>query len=186
MTQTDILRHAVLLLERLAIPYAIVGSYGGLVYGEPRTTQDIDIVMLLPTEKISEFCAGFPSPEYYISEQAVRDAVLTRFQFNVLHTTSGVKLDFIFPPAGEWGLGQISRRKQVYLRPDLPVYVASPEDIILGKLWYHSIGHSDKHLRDITGILRTSCDRVDRAFISEWAAKLDFTETWERILARLA
>jgi hypothetical protein len=180
--QTDLLRYAIGVLDRLAIPYVIVGSYGTLAYGEPRTTQDIDIVLQLNMEKVTTFCEAFPPPDFYISEQAVRDAVRSRFQFNVLDTTSGGKIDFIFPPQTPWGIGQILRRQVRMLQPDLSVYIASPEDIILGKLWYHSIGGSDKHLRDIAGILRISGGLVDHAFVTEWATQLGYLQTWETIL----
>jgi hypothetical protein len=136
-------------------------------------------------DKASEFCAAFPLPDYYVSEQAVRESIRTRFPFNVLCTTTGDKIDFMFPPSNAWGPGQILRRRVAQLQPDFPVYIAAPEDIILGKLWYHSLGESDKHLRDIAGILRISGDLVDRAFVTEWAAKLGYSATWEAILRKV-
>jgi hypothetical protein len=183
--QIDVLRHATGVLDRLAVPYAIVGSYGSLVYGEPRTTQDIDVVFQITPDKVAAFCEAFPPPDYYVSEQAVRDAIRTRFQFNVICTTTGDKIGFIFPPSNAWGPGQILRRRIAQLQPDFQVFVASPEDIILGKLWYHADGGSDKHLRDIAGILRISGDLVDRGFVAEWAAKLGYLPTWEAILLKV-
>jgi hypothetical protein len=183
--QSDFIRHTIGVLHSLEIPYAVVGSFACLVHGERRNTQDIDIVVELPMSKVAEFCAAFPSKHYFVSEQAVRDAVNRRFQFNVLCTTSGDKLDAIFPPPGEWGIGQIARSRVIEFAPELSIAVASPEDTILGKLWYYNEGRSEKHLRDIAGILEVSGDRIDKDFIADWAAKMGYLETWQAILQKL-
>jgi hypothetical protein len=44
MEQLDILRHAVEALERMKVPYIVVGSIASIAYGESRFTQDIDII----------------------------------------------------------------------------------------------------------------------------------------------
>ena len=72
MEQLELLRYGVEVLERLGVPYALVGSYGTLAYGEARFTQDIDVVVDLPEEKVREFCTAFPAPEWYVSETAAR------------------------------------------------------------------------------------------------------------------
>src|SRR4051794_32113644 len=149
----------------------LVGSFASSAYGEPRFTQDIDIVLDLPAAQIPALCAAFPVPDFYVSESAVREAVQRRFQFNVLHTTSGNKIDFLLPRDDEWGRTQLGRRQRVRLLPDREGFAARPEDVILGKLWYFAEGGSDKHLRDIAGILRVSGDVVDRDDVGRWAAR---------------
>ena len=166
MEQIELVRHAAKMLERLAIPYALVGSWGSGIYGEPRFTRDIDIVVDLDANLVSEFCAAFPDDEFYLSEQAVRAAVQARFQFNLIHPKSGNKIDFILPRLEHWNSGQLLRRRRVEVRSGheaFDVWVAAPEDVILGKLWYFSEGGGDRHLRDIAGILRVTGDGVDRA-----------------------
>lgn len=185
MTQLEFLKHSVDTLDRLGVKYMIVGSYACMAYGEARLTQDIDIVIDLSMQAVAEFCAAHPPPLFYVSETAVRDAVRTRFQFNVLHPSSLNKIDYILPRIDAWGAGRMDRRRRVRLLPGREVDVASPEDVILGKLWYHSLGGSDKHLRDIAGILRTSGDAVDRADVLAWAEKLGYTAVWNKILKKL-
>ena len=58
---------------------------------------------------------------------------------------------------------------------------ASPEGVILKKLEYYREGGSDKHLRDIAGILRISGDQVDFAYIGDWATRLDLAEIWAKV-----
>ena len=159
--QTDILRHAVETLERLHVPYQVVGSIASSAYGEARFTQDIDIVAAFEARHVAGLLAAFPSPNFYVSEEAVRDAIRTSFQFNVIHPTSGNKIDFIIPQADAWATVRMARRRPVRLLPDRDVMTAAPEDVILGKLWYYAEGGGDRHLRDIAGI-RVTGDGVDR------------------------
>jgi hypothetical protein len=96
--------------------------------------------------------------------------------------TSGSKIDFVVSRDDEWGRTRIARRRRVRLLPDRDVDAASPEDVILGKLWFHSEGGSGKHLRDIASILRVSGESVDRDEVTAWATKLGYLDTWNHIL----
>ncbi len=184
MEQAELLEFVVESLEKQSIPYMVVGSYASLVLGEPRLTLDIDIVIDLKVHQVVQFCSSFPTIEFYLSEAAIRDAVRSRAPFNVLHPTSGHKLDFILPRDDEWGRLQLARRRRVKLLPDREGYTASPEDVILGKMWYYDIGGSEKHLRDIAGILRVSDPLLDRDYLDTWSAKLGYADIWKAILER--
>lgn len=185
MEQLDVLRHAADVLESMDLRYAIVGSYATLAYGESRFTHDVDIVVELPRDRITEFCGRFPAPEWYVSESAANEAVQRRRQFNVIHTTSGNKLDFMIPKRDEWGRSQLDRRQAVGILPERIVFAAHPEDVILGKLQYFHEGGSDKHLRDICGILQTSGEMIDRDNVRRWAEKLGVTAAWDAVLFKL-
>ena len=63
MEQFEFLRYAIAILERLKIPYALVGSWESGIYGEPRFTRDIDIVVDLAMGSVPGFCAAFPNGE---------------------------------------------------------------------------------------------------------------------------
>ena len=185
MEQTELLRHAVDTLEDLAVPYFVVGSFASIAYGEVRFTQDIDIVAAFLPLHLPGLLAAFPSPDYYMSESAVREAIRTSFQFNVIHSTSGNKIDFVLPRSGAWAEMQMTRRRAVRLLPDRDVMTAAPEDVILGKLWYYSAGGGDRHLRDIAGILRVTGDGVDRNDVERWATELGYLEIWKQIVAKV-
>ena len=75
MDQIDLLRHLVGVLERLGVPYMIVGSLASAAYGEPRMTQDIDVVVDLKEGQIAGLCQAFASGEFYVSQQAAMEAV---------------------------------------------------------------------------------------------------------------
>ena len=184
MTQTDLLRHALDVLEGLAIPHMVVGSFASSTYGDYRFTNDIDIVVALTERDGPALLAAFPDSEYYVSPEAVRHAIRQSFQFNVLHTPSGAKIDFILSRDDEWGRAQMARRRRILLLPDREGHAAAPEDVILSKLWYFTEGKSDKHLRDITGMLRRSAGQIDRADVEAWARKLGLEEAWAAVLER--
>ncbi len=185
MEQLDILRHAVEALERMKVPYIVVGSIASIAYGESRFTQDIDIIAAFEMKHVDELIASFPEHEFYLSESAVRDAIRTSFQFNVIHPGSGNKIDFILPRDDQWGSAQMGRGRPVRLFPDRDLMIAAPEDVILGKLWYFAEGGGDRHLRDIAGILRVTGEGVDRAEVERWATKLGYLDIWHQILAKV-
>ena len=75
MEQLDILRHAVEALERMKVPYIVVGSIASIAYGESRFTQDIDIIAAFEMKHVDELMASFPDDEFYLSESAVRKSM---------------------------------------------------------------------------------------------------------------
>jgi hypothetical protein len=185
MDQADLLRMVVTVLERLGVPYLVTGSTATIYYGEPRFTNDIDIVVQLPAARIGDFCRLFPSVEFYLDEESVRDAVASCGQFNLIHPGSGLKVDFIIPPDTAFERSRFGRVVRARPGPDFEATFAAPEDVIVKKLEYYAAGGSEKHLRDITGILKTSGDRVDRDYVARWAAQLGVSQVWEAVLARL-
>ena len=180
MTQTELLRFALNLLERLDIPYAIVGSFATAVWGDARMTRDIDIVVQLAGEMTDRLCAAFPPDDFYVSQHAAHDAVAQRGQFNVIDFRSGNKIDFTIAGRSEWASRQLSRRRRVQFAPDIEGFVAAPEDVIIGKLVYYQDGGSEKHLRDIASILSQDEGDVDRLYIAEVANMLGLTTIWKR------
>ncbi|HWE94836.1 MAG TPA: hypothetical protein VG269_12800 [Tepidisphaeraceae bacterium] len=186
MEQTDLLRFTIEVLERLGITYMIVGSYASGAYGEPRLTQEIDIVVDLELPQIAQLCSAFPPGDFYVSlEAALQAARQPGAQFNVLHPSSGNKIDFMIARRDAWGVGQLSRRQRTQLLPGREGYAARPEDIIIAKMLYYQEGGSEKHLRDIAGILKVSGDIVDRKYVDEWAERLSLADIWRAILNRI-
>ena len=185
MDQAELLRFALDCLENLQITYMVVGSFASGAYGEPRLTLDLDIVISATQAQLESLCASFPSDSFYVSLDAARDAMNRGGQFSVIHPESGNKIDFMFAQTDDWGREQLARREVIELLPKRPAYLARPEDIILSKMLYYKEGGSEKHLRDITGILKTSGDSIDRSYIHHWSTHLKTDEIWTAILRRL-
>lgn len=185
MEQIEFLRKVVDAFEDLRIPYCLVGSFASAAYGEPRMTRDIDLVADLGPGEAPRLCAAFPPPEYHVSLQAATDAVLRRGQFNIIHSASANKVDVMVAGRGPWEVEEMARRRRIRLLPDRDCSVAAPEDVVIAKMLSYGEGGSEKHLRDITGILRVSGAIVDRGYVERWATELGLLGIWRAILRRL-
>jgi hypothetical protein len=183
--QADVFRLVIEVLDRLKVPYMVVGSAASSIYGEPRLTQDIDIVIDPTAAQLDQLCAAFPQDDFYVSPEAAREALASRAQFNIIHPHSGNKIDFMIAGEDAWGRSQLARRRRVPVMPALEGVAAAPEDVIIAKMLYYQEGGSEKHLRDITGMLRVSDNRIDRQYIRKWAEALGVTDVWEAIEHRL-
>ena len=148
-------------------------------------TNDIDLVAAVRERHIKELLAAFPPDQFFISEDAVREAIHLRGQFNIIHPASGIKIDVIIKKDSRFDDSRFARLKRIYPAESYEANFAAPEDVIIKKMEYYRDGGSEKHLRDITGILKISKDRVDRDYISDWAKRLNLTEIWDAIRKRL-
>lgn len=178
MEQDELLRTVVGSLERLEIPYLITGSIATIFYGEPRFTNDIDVVVLLTEAKLALLVDEFPAPEYYLDKDAARDAVRRRRQFNLIQPRSGLKVDFIAVENSPFNQNRFSRAVRVHPAADFEASFASAEDIILMKLKYYRMSESERHLRDIAGVVKIQGEALDKTYITEWATKLGLEALW--------
>lgn len=158
----------------------IVGSVASIIYGEPRMTKDMDLVLdILPTHAQS-IEPLFPSHIFYVPPPEILvDEITRRGQFNILHHETGLKIDFVVRKNTEHGKTEFSRRRHITIWENTTASVAAPEDVILAKLIYYRDGGSEKHLLDIRGILcQTS---IDQKYLQEWVAKLHVQDEWQKI-----
>ncbi len=182
MTQDELLRRTVSILEEMGVTYMIVGSYASGTLGEPRFTQDIDIVVALIREDIPVLVRAFPESDYYLNDQSAYQALHDGSMFNVIHPESGNKIDFMIARTDLWGRHQIANRERIQITPDFEAYVGAPADIIISKLLYYERGRSPKHLRDIAGMLRVSGHRIDRDYVEHWTRELGVHEHWRGVV----
>ena len=167
-------------LERLGLPYCITGSVAASIYGEPRLTADIDVVLLLRAGDIAALRAAFPDSAYYVPlDETLRIELSrgSRGMFNLIHHASQFKADIYLAardPLHAWAL---ANRRRIRLDRG-EAWIAPPEYVILRKLEYFREGGHDKHLRDIRFILAATA--VDRAFVGTEAARLGLGPQWRQ------
>jgi hypothetical protein len=171
-------------LNALQVPYLITGSMASGAYGEPRMTNDIDVVVELDLPHVEALLAAFPAPDYYCSREAMREAVRAKFQFNILHLTSGMKVDVILATASDFDRSRFQRARRIQTAGTVVAF-ASPEDVILKKLLYFQAGGSEKHLRDIVGILKVQAGQIDQLYLTEWIVRLGVAEEWQLVQTRM-
>ena len=185
MELAELLRRVTAALEELEIPYLVTGSMATIAYGEPRFTRDIDVVVRIDREDIEKLRSVLPEEEFYLSTEAALEALEQAGQFNVLHPRSGLKIDFMVAGSGEFDESRFGRSRRLQIGPASAAEFAAPEDVVIKKLEYYSEGESEKHLRDIAGVIKVTGDELDRSYIEEWARRLDLEAVWRQVLDRL-
>lgn len=172
--------------ERLNIPYFVTGSVATIAYGEFRSTADVDIVAKVALPHVRALCESFADDRFYISADAITDAIRNRGQFNIIDSMSGYKADIMIPGSSPLDALRFQRAVRIPLQSgDREYWFSSPEDVIIKKLDFYREGQSDKHLRDIAGILKTMGEQLDRAYIVKWAAQLDVLDIWQAVVNRV-
>ncbi|HID61476.1 MAG TPA: hypothetical protein EYP49_01835 [Anaerolineae bacterium] len=175
--------HVVGVLERLGIPYMVVGGFAAILYGEPRLTLDVDIVVDMRWEHVQPFLAAFPVPDYYLSEEGIRDSLQRRYPFNVIQPSTGAKVDLVPLPRDPFTLAAFRRRQQMeYDQEGHTAFFITPEDIVLAKLIAFRETKSDKHLRDARGVLVSQWGRLDLEVIRRRARAAEVLEGLETIV----
>ena len=132
-------------------------------------------------EHLPGFLSEFPPGEYDADEPAAREAIRTARQFNIIHPTSGFKIDVYVNPDTPYDRARLARRQRLPLVPGVDAYFARFEDVILYKLLYHQQVESGVHLRDVLGIIRVSGPELDEEYIRHWADQLGLRALWDRV-----
>jgi hypothetical protein len=170
-------------LNRLGIPYMVSGSVAVIIYGEPRLTHHLDLIVSLLGHQIDRLAEAFPAAQFYcpppkvIRIEAGREE---RGHFNVIHHATGFKADFFLAgrdPLHRWAFPLVRR---VELAGE-PLVIAPPEYVIVRKLQYFAEGGSEKHLRDIRSMLAASAALIDSAELKRLIRKYRLESFWSQL-----
>ena len=184
MPEHDLIQVFTRRLNKLALPYMVTGAVAATIYGEPRLTHDIDLVIDLRLQDIEGFVDAFPLEEFYCPPAEVIRLETGRPQrghFNLIHHETGLKADVYASGKDslqKWGL---ANRKAVSIG-DEDVWLAPPEYVILRKLEYYREGGSEKHMRDIAGMLELSRDEIDFALLESKVHDMSLEQEWKEAL----
>lgn len=165
-------------LERAQIPYMLTGSVASSAHGMPRSTLDLDIVIAPTQPQLLKLINEFPSSDYYADKQQSLEALARRSQFNVIDFATGWKVDFIIAEDTEYGRTAFGRRRGTVVA-GVPVFITSPEDVILAKLRWAKLGGSERQLQDAAGIIKAQRDNLDIAYVERWACELGLEVQWQ-------
>jgi hypothetical protein len=169
-------------LEIAQVPFAIGGSWASTTHGEPRQTNDIDLVAALNPHTLNVFLDSL-GLDYYCDRETAQEALRLARPFNVIHRQLAFKFD-LFPIHDEHGSAELERTQYVVVAAldDEPVPIVSAEDIIIAKLgWYRDGGEvSQQQWRDIVGVLRMEAGRIDDAYLDAWTRRLGLNDLCRR------
>ncbi len=180
MSQLGLLTKIAEILERAGIPYMVVGSHASGIHGQARTTQDVDIVIDPTPDQLDTFVKEF-AEDYYVSQEAAREALQRRSVFNVIELDSGWKADLIIKKQRPFSIEEFKRRQPMSVAGrSFPV--ASPEDVILAKLEWNRVTPSQRQLSDALAVAVMHRENLDRDYLKRWAKALDISESLEQLL----
>lgn len=178
MSQPELLKKTVEVLERLDVPFMLTGSIVSSLQGEPRLSHDIDLVVA----DIDALAESFPAPEYDLNRKAIREAISNRSMFNLLQTYEGDKIDFWLLTSEDFDRARFGRRQPATVA-DIPVFISSPEDTILQKLsWAKVHGGSEKQMLDAIRVYEVQSGLLDLGYLEGWIQTLRLSESWQQLI----
>jgi hypothetical protein len=133
MTAADLFRRISSLMEQAGIAYMLTGSFASSVYGMNRGSADIDFVIAADEAGIKRLLSQLPEKDFYSELNQALEARQRTSMFNVIDQITGFKIDFIFLKSRNFSQEEFRRRKQAIVW-GVPLYIATPEDIVLSKL----------------------------------------------------
>jgi hypothetical protein len=161
--------------------YFVGGSLASSMQGEPRATNDIDVVLDLPLGRVLDFASAL-GPDFEVDRDMLREALLHGGSCNIFYLPTMMKVDLFAVAHSPFDEVEFARRRTVAVRSTETLVVKSPEDTVLRKLlWYEQGGRvSDRQWRDVVEVLRVSGPFMDESYLASWAERLDVNALLDR------
>jgi len=167
MNQIDIVRDISRRFEQAGIAYMRTGSMAMNYYAQPRMTRDIDVVIAIGPEDVGRVAALF-RPDYYVSEENIRESLAHESIFNLIHQESVIKVDCIIRQSSDYRRVEFERRERISIL-DFTTFIVSKEDLIISKLFWAKNSHSEIQLADVQNLLSTG---YDADYLQHWTGEL--------------
>lgn len=181
MSQQELLKKVISVLEGAKIDYMVTGSLVSSLQGEPRSTHDIDLIVSIKKESIDDLVKGFSSPEFYLEEKSIVEAIERKSMFNLIDVNEGDKVDFWILTEEAFDKSRFSR-KYVEKVFGIKMKVSTPEDTILAKLrWAKLSGGSEKQFIDALRVYEVQFRNLDLNYLDLWADRLDVADLLKRL-----
>jgi hypothetical protein len=160
------------ILNELGVRFHLTGGIAASYYGDPRFTQDLDLVIDLVNDRPETgLLLNRLSSGYFIDLPAAIDAIEHQSLFQAIDERSMVKIDF---HVGEKISGELDRATRREVVPGIMAPLVSKEDAILSKLLWIQQG-SGKARHDVIEMLKRDED-LDRGCLRDRAATLGLSE----------
>jgi hypothetical protein len=160
----DVFRRIIAALNQAGMGYMLSGSFASTHYGVPRSTQDIDLVIEATPAELRAFVEALSSKEYYADLESALEAHKRQFILNVIDLPTGWKIDLIIRKSRVFSQEEFRRRQRVCLH-DVPLFVASAEDVVISKLEWAKLAESRCQIEDAAAILRVQWDLFDHCYL---------------------
>ena len=173
-------------LDHLGVRWLIGGSLASSVHGEPRATQDVDMVVDLEARHVEPLYNALRR-DHYVDADEMRSAVKTAASFNAVHFASAIKVDFFVAGDDPFEAERLANRLRIET-PAGVLHVDTAENTLLRKLeWFRRGGEqSERQWRDVQAIARIQGNRLDRDHLRLWAERLGVADLLQRVLNETA
>ncbi|MBU3934561.1 hypothetical protein KKC00_01185 [Patescibacteria group bacterium] len=178
-SQEKLLIEIVKILDNLGIKYFITGGFAVSVWGRPRATFDIDIVVKIvepQAEKLAKAWRNI-SRAGYADQDSIKDAIRNKSEFNFIDPGSNLKVDFWVKKEGN-NPPEFSNRKLKKINGQ-KIYFISPEDLILSKLQWYKLSDSERHIEDVRSVFQISGKKLNKKYLDCWINKLGLSKILE-------
>lgn len=170
-------------LEKLGVPYVVGGCFASSLHGEPRSTNDVDIVADLdgPTVRLFVHSLG---EDFYADASVATEAVRAAGSFNIVHIESAVKVDIFVAGSDPLDRERLRRRRRIVVGAignQATLYVDTAEDVVLRKLEWRGGESSERQWRDVLAVLRVQ-QHLDQTYLRTWSERLEITDLLVRAL----
>lgn len=181
MSQEELLAQVAAVLDEAEIPYVVTGSVVTALYGEPRFTQDADVVVAATPGLGAKLAAAFPPSRYYAPAEDIDASLKQGIIANIIDSDTGAKVDLHPKAADAFAESFFARRRRVTVG-GMKLWFPSAEDAILSKLrWVRATGDGERHLRDARAVYMVQKETLDAEHLTNWAARLGVADLWEKI-----
>jgi hypothetical protein len=172
-------------LNELGLRHMVSGSVAAIFYGEPRLTNDVDIIVFLKREDLPRVENAFPPDQFYCPPLEVMQMEVEREQrghFNLIHHETGFKADIYTCGRDNLHVWGLANTRIIEMDGDT-IHLAPPEYVIIRKLQFFREGGSQKHLRDINRMLLGLGESWDRVPLLTMIREHTLQGEWEQALA---
>lgn len=176
-TELDVLNRVSAGLTAQGLPFMLTGSFALAHYATPRMTRDIDIVVALMVDDVDKLIQEFGT-DFYVDADAARAAAQSERLFNMMHFSSGIKIDLIVRKSSDYRLLEFERRQRATLGT-VSTWIVSREDLILSKLVWARDAQSEIQRRDVKQLLEAA---IDREYLRYWAGVLGVQMVLDELL----
>ena len=169
-------------LETMGAPYMITGATAAILYGQPRVTNDLDVVLSLDDNARAALLRLFPETEFYVPPESIirtEQARRQRGHFNLIHHETGHKADIYLTGADPLHAWALPQRRRLPWKRGLTISVAPPEYVVLRKLEFYREGRSAKHPADIRAIVDIT--GVDEPAMIPWLEQMGLIAVWREV-----
>jgi len=170
------------LMTECKIDYMIIGGLAASIWGAPRATYDVDIVLALPKDKIAQLLQLAIKHSFSYKKEEIETLLksdMIRLRYCIPGREFSISIDCVLAEVEYQRLALQRKRREKINQHWL--WFASPEDIVILKL----ISFRGRDQSDIESILIQQGSKFDIVYVRKWVKEFGLEENLRFCLKRL-